>query len=248
MRVYDPRQEKHIKKPHMEGLAVDLTGVEKEDRPGHCVSVKVRGVDSDSMESRARRDAERALAFLTPRKKREQPLRLSLSYAICDLDGKEVGAAGGHQMGENYSDTWAEFTEADRRRFGLWRAQAKPHPTVEKLLAALEWQRRASETYDSSEELLNSWFAMEHLVDKDLKVSLRIPSFLGKRTNGVGNEVSWVHNMKVAYLQLLLCIVELKYELNEYASSGAWKFLPTSSRLLYGLVLPKEISSLFIKD
>lgn len=245
VRVYDPGKEKYIKWPIMEGASLDLFGLERTDIPGHSIAVKMPGIDSTSMKLQARQTAERALAFLTTRKKREQPLSLSDNYSICNVEGKEVAWAGSHKRGEFYSDIWKEVTEQDRQRFGLWINQKNPPPTIQRWLSALDWHRQAVESHQSTQELLNAWFAVEHLFEEAYKISLRVPEFLRYQPSRKKGQGLWLHKKSIALIQLILGLIELKYEFSQYASNVASNFLPDFSMLFYRYKLPDHLLELF---
>lgn len=248
VRVYDPRKEKHIKRAAFADYPAGVTGVEATDTPGHSLAVKMRGIDSTSMKLQARQTAERALAFLTRRKKREQPFVLSDGYSMCDMEGKEVAAAHGLKEGEYVTDSWREVTESNRQRFGNWMNQVMPVPSIQKWLSALDWHRRAVEAGQSTQELLNAWFAVEHLFDETYKISLRVPEFLKRRPITQKTQSPWLHRKDISFVQIILSLAELKFELSQHASETAGNFLPDSSLLLYSYALPSRLLSLFTGD
>ncbi len=247
VRIYDPRIEKQIKIPALEGLHLDLSGVEKIDVPGHSIAVTMQGIDSTSMKLKARQTAERALAFLMKREKREQPLILSDNYSICDIDGKEVAASIGSKSGELLTDIWKEVTETSRERFGRWMNQEEPIHTIQRWLSSMDWHRQAVDCRQCTQELLNAWFAIEHLFDEEYNISLRVPEFLRFRANERKGQCIWYPKKKISFIQLIIGIIELKYEYRKYALDIAGNFVHNSlMATFHKYTLPDQLLARYV--
>jgi len=247
--VYDPRNVKRIKKP----IVLDISGVENVENNELCVSVKVKGVDSSSMKLFARKKAERALGIIR-REKGKKALTLSNAYTICDSDGNEVGAGSeGYKSGLFHYSNLTEFMAEEYKRLGIWIDNESVNPTVKVWLASMDWYRKAIESEQSTEMLLNAWFSVEHLFQGENKISLRIPDFLRHRPNENNVHALWYPEDRIANIQLLLSFVEIKHEIRNYADKIAVEYLPDSQMFFimkYGkkYLLPKEILSKFVEN
>lgn len=242
VQIYNPRIEKQIKIPAMEGLRVDFAGIEKTETPGHCIAVKMQGVDSTSMKLIARQTAERSLAFLMKRGKRAQPFNLSDNYSICDMNGKELAWGHNRRSSEWLTGIWKEVTETDRVRFGQWMSNESAVPAIQRWLSSMDWHRQAVECQQSTQELLNAWFAVEHLFDESCRLSLRVPEFLRHRPNEKRRQCLWHPKKSVSFIQFIVSLIELKYELTKYADEICGNFIPNSlMEVFHHYKLPEQL-------
>ncbi len=252
--VYDPKRDSRIKPDAPKETAFFLKKVESVGENQMCVSVRIRGNDSESMRLQARRKAERALGLISGRETARNALTLSDFYAICDSNGRGVAAGSGeHKHEVLHTPELADWKKTDYERFGSWISNNALTGAVGIWIASMDWHRKAVECAQSSETLLNAWFSLEHLFRGGSKVSLRIPGFLRTRPNQKQASVQWYADDRIAKMQLILGLVETKHELRQYASSLAQNFLQGSKvffRLKYGkdFSLSKDLLAQFVED
>jgi hypothetical protein len=250
--VYDPEMHRHIKKPILGTM--DIFSIEKVEGNKLCVSVRIRGIDSSSMKLVARKGAERALGLITGRKTGQRAPTLSSAYAICDAEGNEVAAGSEeYKLGITHFLDLAKWKEKEYKRIGAWINNESIAPAVKVWLASMDWYRKAIENEQSSEILLNAWFSVEHLFQGGKKVSLRIPAFLCYRPDEKNVYALWYPEDRIAQIQLLLSLLEIKHELLKYVSDLAVNFLPSSQvvfQFKYGkkFLLPENILSKFVEE
>lgn len=252
--VYDPRQDSHIKSDAPEETALFLKRVESVGENQMCVSVRIRGNDSESMRIQARTKAERALGLISGRESARNALTLSDFYAICDSSGRGIAAGTGEFQDEVlHTPELADWKKADYERFGSWINSNPATRSIGIWLASMDWHRKAVECAQSSETLLNAWFSLEHLFGNGSSVSLRIPGFLRDRPIGKNSNVQWYADGRIGQIQLILGLVQTKHELRKYASSLAHNFLPGGRvffELKYGrkFSLSQDVVARFVED
>ncbi|BDI19136.1 hypothetical protein ANSO36C_49380 [Nostoc cf. commune SO-36] len=86
-----------------------------------------------------------------------------------------------------------------------------------KWLASIDWYRRATEASQSSEEVLNSWFAVEKFSDDSKTISKKLPEL----SDGLKNKKKilkenidlWLDSEGIRTVQLLLTLSKLKFNL-----------------------------------
>ncbi|MBU7581418.1 MAG: hypothetical protein KAF91_00635 [Nostoc sp. TH1S01] len=186
-----------------------------EDNSDYCVAVDIRGVDSKFMSIKATQMAERTIAILSTRNSKDQAIILSSDWIICDSQG-EVRACRfkGREQPQPLS---ADFSQNNQDRLGKWiSSEDKCHTTVAKWLASVDWYRRATEASQSSEEILNSWFAVEKFSDDSKTLCKRIPELSDalktKKKIFKENIDLWLDG-DIRTVQLLLVLSELKFSL-----------------------------------
>jgi hypothetical protein len=251
--VYDPKQDSHVKPSTPEEKSFFLRRVESVGENQLCVSVRVRGNDSQSMKIQGRRKAERAFGLISGRETKRNALTVSDVYAVCDPSGKEVAGGSGELKDEVlHPPELAAWKKGDYERFGSWINSDSAHRSVSIWLSSMDWYRKAIECGQSSETLLNAWYSLEHLFRGGSRVSLRIPGFLRTRPNEKRANVQWYADDRIAQIQLILCLVETKHELMNYAGAVAGRFLPgdkTFFKLKYGreFALSEDVLAKFVE-
>ncbi|MEH1778943.1 MAG: hypothetical protein V7K67_16730 [Nostoc sp.] len=152
--LYRPKIDgKYIKKNEILSITV-------EDNSDYCVAVDIRGVDSKFMKIKAQQMAERTIAVLSTRNRKDQAIILSIDWVICDSQG-EIRAFNFKGRDKPQTIRYNSIdSQNNQQRLGQWiSSEDICHPTVVKWLASIDWYRRATEASQSSEEILNSWFA-----------------------------------------------------------------------------------------
>lgn len=251
--VYDPLEGPHIKRSPVESGELDILGMEKVEGGQLCVAVKVQGSGSGSMKLEARRKAERALGLLTVRKQGRRPLTLSTAFAVLDSSGMEVaGGSEVHKLGVSHPSFLSEWTKEEYSRMGEWLRDDFSNQSVREWLASMDWHRKAIESLQSSEALLNAWFSIEHLFQGRTKIPLRVPGFLRNRPAQSHTQGPWYPLESIAAIQLILSLVATRYEMIDYVNKVATDYLPSSRqffKLKYGkdFALPKDLIDKFQK-
>jgi hypothetical protein len=122
-----------------------------------CIAVNVQGTDSTSMKIQAKHMAERAIAGLSIRVKREQAITLSDDFVMCDDEGNlKVSSFSRPKPNPVFNKNDTSESQNYYLRLGKWiSAGNKCHPTVLKWLTSIELQRQATESSQSSKELLD---------------------------------------------------------------------------------------------
>ncbi|MEA5549660.1 hypothetical protein VB713_01465 [Anabaena cylindrica UHCC 0172] len=191
-----------------------------ENTEANCVAVDIQGVDSKYMAIKAKQMAERSIAVIFGRyiNIKETKVILSNSWAICDLQGKIQ--AFHHRTNDNdiriNTPINAPITQNDERICKWITSENECHPTVEKWLSSVDWYRQSVEASQSSQEILNSWFAVEKFSEDSRILSKRLPKLSDKLSkNKTFNETIdlWLEGDGIRTVQLLLVLSELKYHL-----------------------------------
>lgn len=230
IRIYDPHKEKHIKKFSWEGRKHH---VEREDSTGNCLAVRLQGRGRASLENLARSIAERALGVLSSKRKREEPLILSRDYSVCNEGGVEIAFGGDKSEKEHFFPVWEKIIGSYQKYFNDWITNPKPNSAAQKWLISMDWYRRSIESNQPSQELLNAWFAIEHLTKEEQDLSIRLPGFLYSRESPVKTNQQWLDRRSMAVTQFILSIVVLKSEMQEIASEVSSYFFNQISQNFY---------------
>ncbi|PHM07666.1 hypothetical protein [Nostoc sp. 'Peltigera malacea cyanobiont' DB3992] len=189
-----------------------------EDNSDYCVAVDIRGVDSKFMKIKAQQMAERTIAVLSTRNRKDQAIILSSDWVICDSQG-EIRAfnfkGGDKPQTIRYNSI---DSQNNQQRLGQWiSSEDICHPTVAKWLASIDWYRRATEASQSSEEILNSWFAVEKFSDSSKTICKKLPelsdALKNKKKILKENIDLWIDSEGIRTVQLLLVLSELKFNL-----------------------------------
>ncbi|OBQ34933.1 MAG: hypothetical protein AN485_14790 [Anabaena sp. MDT14b] len=195
-----------------------------ENTEDDCVAVDIQGVDSKYMAIRAKQMAERTLAVLSRRSRKNQRIILSNAWAICDLQGKMQAIKS---RKDDVSEINTSITE-NNERIGKWiSSENRCHPTVEKWLSSVDWYRQSVESSQSSQEILNSWFAVEKFSEDSKILSKRFPKISDKLSkNKTFKEAIdlWFVEDGIRTVQLLLVLSELKYHLSNKIRQSANQF------------------------
>ncbi|MBU1299073.1 MAG: hypothetical protein KKG06_01695 [Bacteroidetes bacterium] len=242
IRIYDPRKEKHIKKFSWEGRKYH---VEQEDRAGNCLAVRLQGRGSASLENLARQMAERALGVLSSKRKREEPLILSRDYSVCNEAGDEIAFGGDKSKKEPFFPAWGKIIESYQKYFNDWITNPKPNSAAKKWLVSMDWYRSSIESDQPSQELLNAWFAIEHLTKDEQDLSIRLPGFLYSRESPVRTNQQWLDRRSMAITQFILSIVVLKTEMREIASEVSSYFFNQISQNFYSYKISNHLLTQF---
>lgn len=194
-----------------------------------CIAVKVQGADSTSMKIQAKHMAERALAGLSIRGKQKQAITLSTNFLMCDDEGKMQGFAFSAQKPNsplnpnNSSDSQNYYS-----RLGKWiSAGNKCNPSASKWLSSIELRRKATESSDSSKELLDSWFSVEKFSEESKSISIRVPEpsdEVKKISHIKENLNSWIGDENLKSIQLILVFCELRFQIINELNNSALKF------------------------
>ncbi|MEH1813092.1 MAG: hypothetical protein V7K26_19780 [Nostoc sp.] len=189
-----------------------------EDNSDYSVAVDIRGVDSKFMKIKAQQMAERTIAVLSTRNRKDQAIILSSDWVICDSQG-EIRAfnfkGGDKPQTIRYNSI---DSQNNQQRLGQWiSSEDICHPTVAKWLASIDWYRRATEASQSSEEILNSWFAVEKFSDSSKTICKKLPelsdALKNKKKILKENIDLWIDSEGIRTVQLLLVLSELKFNL-----------------------------------
>ncbi|MBD2386799.1 hypothetical protein [Cylindrospermum sp. FACHB-282] len=224
-----------------------------ENKSHYCVAIDIQGIDSKFMAIRAKQMAERTIAALSTRKMKEQPIILSDDFLICDITGKiQDFKFKGRRDNTIINEENSIETQNQRLRIGSWiSSETICHPTVEKWFTSIDLYRQASESLQSSQELLNSWFAIEKFSADSGVVSTRLPNlstdlkklniklFLETIDLWVGNDDA------IKTVQLLLVFSELRIFLHKEARNALIEF---TRPIILSNQLPKFFVEEYISD
>lgn len=197
----------------------------------YCIAVDIQGVDSKFMRIKAQQMAERTIAVLSTRQRKDQAILLSKDWVICDPQGESQGFSfkgidKKQTIGAKSTDT---ESQNNRQRLGEWISSEKIcHPTVEKWLSSTDWYRQATEASQSSQEILNSWFAVEKFSEDSKILSKRLPKFSQKLSNNKTFKETidlWLEGDGIRTVQLLLVLSELKFNLYNKIIQVAYIFI-----------------------
>ncbi|MDF5711569.1 MAG: hypothetical protein PUP90_28800 [Nostoc sp. S4] len=162
-------------RPKIDGQYIrknEILSITVEDNSDYCVAVDIQGVDSKFMKIKAQKMAERTIAVLSTRNRKDQAIILSSDWVICDSQG-EIRAFS--FKGRDKSHTIYNL-QNNKERLGQWiSSEDTCHPTVAKWLTSIDWYRRATEASQSSEEILNSWFAVEKFSEDSKIICKKLP-------------------------------------------------------------------------
>lgn len=150
----------------------EILSISIEENSDYCVAVDIRGVDSKFMKIKAQKMAERTIAVLSTRNRKDQAIILSSDWVICDSQGeiRAFSLKGRDKLHTIYN------LQNNKERLGQWISSEEIcHPTVAKWLASIDWYRRATEASQSSEEILNSWFAVEKFSEDSKIICKKLP-------------------------------------------------------------------------
>lgn len=221
-----------------------------ENKSHYCVAVDIQGIDSTFMAIKAKQMAERTIASLSTRKSKEQPIILSDDFLICDSTGKIQGSRLFIGPRENtiINEENSIETQNQRLRIGGWiSSETRCHPTVEKWFTSIDLYRQASECLQSSQELLNSWFAIEKFSADSGVVSTRLPN-LSKDLKQLNIRLFqetidlWVGNDDgIKTVQLLLVFSELRVLLQKEARNALMEFTKI-------IRLSEKLSKAFVEE
>lgn len=185
-------------------------------RTDYCIAVDVQGVDNQFMRIKAQQIAERTIAAISTRKRKDSPIILSSDWVICNSQGDIQNFSFKIYQTENISASASTSKNDYRQRLGHWISyESKYHPTIAKWLSSLDWYRQATESSQSSQEILNSWFAVEKFSEDSQILSKRLPKLSDKLSkNKTFKETIdlWLDD-GIRTVQLLLVLSELKFQL-----------------------------------
>ncbi|MEH1911757.1 MAG: hypothetical protein V7K95_29615 [Nostoc sp.] len=163
-------------RPKIDGQYIktnEILSITFEDKSDYCVAVDIRGVDSKFMKIKAQQMAERTIAVLSTRNRKDQAIILSTDWVICNSQG-EIQAFS--LKGRDNPQIIRYNSQKNRERLGQWiSSEDICHPTVAKWLASIDLYRRATEASQSYDEILNSWFAVEKFSDDSKTISKKLP-------------------------------------------------------------------------
>ncbi|MDM9583305.1 hypothetical protein [Nostoc sp. GT001] len=208
-------------RPKIDGKYIkknEILSITVEDNSDYCVAVDIRGVDSKFMKIKAQQMAERTIAVLSTRNRKDQAIILSSDWVICDSQG-EIRAFNFKGRDKPQTIRYNSIdSQNSQQRLGQWiSSEDICHPTVVKWLASIDWYRRATEASQSSEEILNSWFAVEKFSDDSKTISKKLPelsdSLKNKKKILKENIDLWLDSEGIRTVQLLLTLSELKFNL-----------------------------------
>jgi hypothetical protein len=209
---------------------------EFEFRKNYCVAVDIEGIDSKFIAVQAKQIAERTIAALSTRtrKRRELPIRLSNDWIVCDSQGDIQNVSFTRIYRTEDISTFAGIAKNDyRQKLGRWiSVENKCHPTVEKWLSSVDWYRKAIESSESSQEILNSWFAVEKFSEDSQILSKQILKTSQKfLKNNILKEIIdiWLRGDGIKTVQLLLVVSELKFHLYNEVRQCIRYFMPSFS-------------------
>ena len=152
------------------------------------------------------------------RKIKEQPIKLSNDWVICNSQGDiQQYSNTRYYITKDISELAGTSQNNYQEKLGRWISdENRCHPTVAKWLSSIDSYRRAIEAPESSQEILNSWFAVDKF-SKNSKIlskqSLKIDQDFLKGTTL--NEIIdlWLGGNDIKPVQLLLVLSELKFDL-----------------------------------
>jgi hypothetical protein len=203
-----------------------------ESNSNYCVAVNMRGVDSKFMKIKAQQMAERTIAVLSPRERKEQAILLSKDWIICNTPEGEIRGFSLKfpRMDRTQTITPKSIDEQNNlQRVGQWiSSENRCHPTIAKWLSSTDWYRQATEASQSSQEILNSWFAVEKFSEDSKILSKRLPKISDKLSkNKTFKETIdlWLEGDGIRTVQLLLVLSELKFHLFHQVRQAARIFV-----------------------
>ncbi len=191
--------------------------IDFENGMNYCVAVNIEGIDSNFIKNKAQKMIERTIAILSSRTKKDQAILLSKDWIICDAEGN-IKSYNFKYKDNNTTNIKIEDAEIENnlQRVGEWISSEKIcHPTITKWLSSTDWYRLATESLQSSQEILNSWFAVEKFSEDSRILSKTIPQLSKLLKNDLSKEVIdlWLEGDKIKTIQLLLVINELKFNI-----------------------------------
>ncbi|MEA5514545.1 hypothetical protein [Nodularia sp. UHCC 0506] len=215
-------------RPQIHGKYIKENGIlsrDLESKSDYCIAVVIRGVDSKFMRIKAQQMAERTIAVLSTRQRKDQAIFLSKDWVICDTQGEIRGFSF---KGKDKQQTIE--SQNNRQRLGQWISSENIcHPTVAKWLSSTDWYRQATEASQSSQEILNSWFAVEKFSEDSKILSKRLPKLSQKLSsnNKIFKETIdlWLEGDGIRTVQLLLVLSELKFNLYNKLRQVAYSFI-----------------------
>ncbi|MHC5718063.1 MAG: hypothetical protein ACYTX0_39710 [Nostoc sp.] len=196
----------------------DILSINVEDNSDYCVAVDIRGVDRKFMKIKAQKMAERTIAVLSTRNRKDQAIILSSDWVICNSQG-EIRAFSFKGRNKPHTIRYNSIdSQNNHQRLGQWiSSEDICHPTVAKWLASTDWYRRATEASQSTEEILNSWFAVEKFSEDSKIICKRLPelsdALKNKKKIFKENIDLWLNGDGIRTVQLLLVLSELKFNL-----------------------------------
>ncbi|MCE2721093.1 MAG: hypothetical protein ACK5RY_22305 [Dolichospermum sp.] len=189
-------------------------------RTKYCVAVDIQGVDNKFIAIKARQIAERTIAALSTRtrKIKEQPIKLSNDWVICNSQGDiEQYSNTRYYITKDISELAVTSQNNYREKLGRWISdENRCHPTVAKWLSSIDSYRQAIEAPESSQEILNSWFAVEKFSEDSKILSKQFLKIDQDVLKGITlNEMInlWLGGDEIKTVQLLLVLSELKFDL-----------------------------------
>lgn len=192
----------------------DILGQSIENTKGNCVAVDIQGVDSKYTAIKAKQIAERSISVIA-KTSRNQKIIILNSCVICDSNGKMTAFYGRNNHQDNIIIN-SNITQNEERICKWITSENECHPTVEKWLSSVDWYRQSVESSQSSQEILNSWFAVEKFSEDSRILSKRLPKLsdkLSKNKNFKETIDLWLEGDGIRTVQLLLVLSELKYHL-----------------------------------
>ncbi|MEH2395376.1 MAG: hypothetical protein V7K21_28230 [Nostoc sp.] len=208
-------------RPKIDGKYIkvnEIISITVEDNSDYCVAVDIRGVDSKFMKIKAQQMAERTIAVLSTRNRKDQAIILSSDWVICNSQG-EIRAFSFKGRNKPHTIRYNSIdSQNNHQRLGQWiSSEDICHPTVAKWLASTDWYRRATEASQSTEEILNSWFAVEKFSEDSKIICKRLPELSddlkNKKKIFKENIDLWLNDDRIRTVQLLLVLSELKFNL-----------------------------------
>lgn len=196
-----------------------------ESRTQYCVAVDIQAIDNKFIAIEAKQIAERTIAALSTRtrKRNDQPIKLSNDWVICNSQG-EIQNISFPKVAKTVDINVFTDTSQNDYRQKLYRwisSESRCHPTVVKWLSSVDWYRQAIESSESSQEILNSWFAVEQFSEDSKILDYKI---LSKQVNTIYKKFPqknnlqeiidlWIGGDGIKTVQLLLVLSELKFDL-----------------------------------
>ena len=235
--LYRPKIDgKYIKKNNI--LSINL-----EENSDYCVAVDIRGLDRKFMKIKAQQMAERTIAVLSTRNRKDQAIILSSDWVICNSQG-EIRAFSFKGRNKLHTINNSIDSQNNHQRLGQWiSSEDICHPTVAKWLASTDWYRRATEASQSTEEILNSWFAVEKFSEDSKIISKRLPELsdnLKNKKNIFKENIDlWLNGDGIRTVQLLLVLSELKFNLYQKVRKVGGIFVTPS--IFPGMDISKSI-------
>jgi hypothetical protein len=199
----------------------------------YCVAVDVQGVDNKFIAIKAKQIAERTIAGLLTRTRKDLPITLSNAWVICNSKG-DIQDYNFKVFYKANIGAFAGISKNDyRQRLGRWiSSENRCHPTVAKWLSSVDWYRQATESSQSSQEILNSWFAVEKFSEDSKILSKQLPKPSKKLLNNkIFNEIIdlWLGGESIRTIQLLLVVSELKFNLYNEVRQAIRHLIPSFS-------------------